>query len=579
MNLPAGAASGAPSGASSGAPSGAPLHHSSALRNAVAGLSVAGLLVPEAIAYAGIAGLPPQHAVLGSVAGLLAYACLGSSRYAIVTPTSSSAAILAAAVATMSTSSVAASQAVVFTSAIVLLVGALFALAAAARLGHLAAFISRPVLRGFAFGLAITIVIKQLPHIAGVNLSASHPAQVLLQLGQQVSVWNPWTLGLGVVAYLGLRIFRRVPYLPVAFVVMALGIALAAVVDLPAHGVPLVGAIDLTDVQLRWPALDRDVWLRLGELAIPLVVILYAESWGSVRALALRHGDSIDANRELAGLGLANLVSGAVQGMPVGAGFSGSSANEDAGASSKASGLVAAGAIVLLMLLASRWLALLPQPVLAAVVISALTHALDPRPIVALWRLGRDELLVTTAVLAVIVLGVLHGMMLAVLLSIVAAMRRFSQSRVVVLGELEDSRDYVEVVRNPTALERAGVLVVRPEQPLFFANTERALAAVRALLDGRADVQVLVLSLEESVDLDSTALEALGEFSAWLAQSRRQLMLARVKDEVRELLQRTAVEGPATPCFWSVADAVAAASAKLTHAGQGEANPCGSGRT
>ncbi len=530
--------------------------------NIVAGVSVAGLLVPEAIAYAGIAGLAPQHAVVASVAGLLAYACIGSSRYAIVTPTSSSAAILAAAVATLSASGLAATETVVLTGALVLLVGVLLALAAAARLGHLAAFISRPVLRGFAFGLAITIVVKQLPHIAGVQVTGG-PAQVLLQLGQQFSTWNPWSLGLGGVAYLCLRVFKRVPYLPVAFVVMALGILAAITLELPAHGVPLVGAIDLADLHLQWPTLDRDAWLRVGELAIPLFVILYAESWGSIRALALRHGDPVDANRELAGLGFANLVSGALQGMPVGAGFSGSSANEDAGASGKAAGLVAAGAIVLLMLVASHWLALLPQPVLAAVVISALTHALDPRPLLALWRLGRDELLATCAVLAVIVLGVLHGMMLAVLLSIVAAVRRFSQSRVAVLGDLEGTRDYVEVARHPSAVERAGVLVVRPEQPLFFANAERALAGVRTLLDTRADVQVLVLSLEESVDLDSTALEALAEFSAWIARSHRGLVLARVKEDVRELLQRTAIEGPATPCYWSVADSVAAASANL----------------
>jgi MFS superfamily sulfate permease-like transporter len=549
-----------------GAPAEAAADRRSTAVNVVAGISVAGLLVPEAIAYAGIAGLAPQHALVASVAGLLAYACIGSSRYAIVTPTSSSAAILAAAVATLSASGLVATEAVVLTGALVLLVGVLFALAAAARLGHLAAFISRPVLRGFAFGLAVTIVVKQLPHIAGVHATGGGPAQVLLQLGQQLSTWNPWSLGLGAVAYLCLRVFKRVPYLPVAFVVMALGILAAITLDLPAHGVPLVGTIDLAHLHFQWPELGRDAWLRVGELAIPLVVILYAESWGSIRALALRHGDQVDANRELAGLGLANLVSGALQGMPVGAGFSGSSANEDAGASGKAAGLMAAGAIVLLMLAAGRWLALLPQPVLAAVVISALTHALDPRPLIALWRLGRDEVLATCAVLAVIVLGVLHGMMLAVLLSIVAAVRRFSQSRVAVLGDLDGTRDYVEVARHPSAVEHPGVLVVRPEQPLFFANAERALAMVRTLLDTRADVQVVVLSLEESVDLDSTALEALAEFSAWIARSHRSLVLARVKEDVRELLQRTAVDGPATPCYWSVADAVAAASAGISGA-------------
>ena len=529
----------------------------------VAGLSVAGLLVPEAIAYAGIAGVAPQHAVVASVAGLLGYAAIGSSRFAVVTPTSSSAALMAAALATLAASGLAADQAVVLAGALVLLVGVFFALAAAARIGHLAAFISRPVLRGFAFGLAITIVVKQLPHIAGVAVAGPGPAQVLLQLGQQFFSWNPWSLGLGGVAYLCLRLFKRVPYLPAAFAVMTLGIVTALTLDLPAHGVPLVGAIDMSGLHFQWPRLNRDAWLQVAELAVPLLVILYAESWGSIRALALRHGDTVDANRELAGLGLANMLSGALQGLPVGAGFSGSSANEDAGASSKAAGLVAAGAIVLLMWLAQRWLALLPEPVLAAVVISALTHALDPRPLLSLWRLKRDEVLATCAVVAVVALGVLHGMMLAVLLSIVAAVRRFSQSRVAVLGDLDGTRDYVDVARHDTAAQHPGVLVVRPEQPLFFANAERALAAVHALLQSRADVQVLVLSLEESVDLDSTALEALAEFSLRVAQLQRRVVLARVKEDVRDLLQRTAVQGVPTPCYWSVADAVAAAQASL----------------
>lgn len=527
--------------------------------NLVAGLSVAGLLIPEAIAYAGIAGVPPALALSASVAGLVAYACVGRSRYALVSPTSSSATILAAAVTALVGTTLGADR-LVLGAALVLLSGLLFLLAAAARVGHLAAFVSRPVLRGFAFGLAITIVVKQLPHIVGVAVPGPGPLEILPQLALRVTEWNPWSVAIGCAAYACLQLLRRVPLFPAAFAIIVLGVTASAVVDLPAQGVALVGHLDLAELRWTFPVLGRDTWLSAAELAFPLVVILYAESWGSIRTLALRHHDTIDPNRELAALGAANLLSGLFQGLPVGAGFSASSANEDAGARSKAAGLIAAITIVVLLWLASSWLALLPEPVLAAVVISALTHALDPRPLLALWRLGRDELLAACAVLAVIVFGVLHGMMLAVLLSILAAVRHFSQARVSVLGELGQTRDYVDVARHPEAIASADVLVVRPEEPLFFANAERTLAQVRALAQAQPAARTVVLSLEASADLDSTALEAIAEFHAWILNARRRLVLARAKENIRDLLQRfKPIDDGTLNCFWSVADAVASA--------------------
>lgn len=385
------------------------------------------------------------------------------------------------------------------------------------------------------------------------------PVQILLHLVERVPDWHPWTLAIGCTAYASLRLLKRLPMFPAAFAVILLSVAAARVFNLSGHGVALVGSIDLGGVRLALPVLSREAWLQAAELAFPLVVILYAESWGSIRTLALRHNDLVNPNRELAALGAANLLSGVLQGLPVGAGFSASSANEDSGARGKAAGLVGGILIVVLMLAAGPWLALLPQPVLAAVVISALTHALDPLPLLALWRLGRDEVLASLAALAVLGLGVLHGMMLAVLLSILAAVRRFSQARVSVLGELGETRDYVDVARHPEAIVPVDVLIVRPEQSLFFANAELALAQVRRLAEQRTDASVLVLSLEESSDLDSTAVEAIAEFSAWVVLSNRRLLLARVKENVRERLQHTEAPKAATPCFWSVADAVNAA--------------------
>ena len=537
----------------------APTPQRMVLANAVAGLSVAGLLIPEAIAYAAMAGLLPQQALAASAIGLLAYSLLGSSGYAVVSPTSSSAVILASAVAALSALTPNPVDAMALSGALVILVGLMFLVAAAARLGHLAAFISRPVLRGFAFALAVTIIIKQLPHLLGSHAQGSGPLPLLLDLLRQAEHWNYWSLGVGLGALLCLRLLKRVALFPGALAVIVLGIGATLSLDLGAHGVALVGSVNLAQLHLAWPQLSRDTWLNAAELAAPLVVILYAESWGSIRTLALRHDETVSADRDLAALGVANLCSGLVQGLPVGAGFSASSANDDAGAQNRWAGTAAALTLVLLTLAAGDWLGRLPQPVLAAVVISALLHALDLRPILVLWRLRRDEVLATVAALAVLALGVLPGMLLAVALSILATLRRFSQSRVSVLGEIGNTRDFVNVQRQPLAVAPPNALVLRPETPLFFANVERVLHTVRELAQQPGAPRTIVLSLEESTDLDSTAVEALGELCAWVALSQRRLLLARVKDEMRDLFQRATPLLSQTPCYWSVADAVAAA--------------------
>ena len=272
-------------------------------RDAIAGLSIAGLMLPEAIAYAGIAGLPPQRAIVSALIGGLVYLILGRSRFAIISPTSSSAAILAAALATLPSGTSSGASATL----LVALVGAIFCVMAAARLGGLASFISRPVLRGFAFGLAITIIIKQLPVIVGVPLHRFAIGPLLLTLLENAGRWHVASIMTALAALAMLLILRRVPALPGAFLVLAAGIGASVLLDLPALGVASVGAIDLVP---RWEPIDWPDWQqlsRLTQLAAPIVLILLAESWGTMRSLALRHGDRVEPNREMAALGLANV--------------------------------------------------------------------------------------------------------------------------------------------------------------------------------------------------------------------------------------------------------------------------------
>ena len=525
-----------------------------AISDMFAGFAVAGLILPEGVAYAGIAGLPPGRALAAGIAGGLAYLAVGRSRFAIVSPTSSSAAILAAALATLPGSP---AERTGLASALVVAVGVIFLGLAAFRLGSLAGFVSRPVLRGFAFGLAVTIIIKQLPKLCGVAGSGGPIWRVIGSLFASMGAWRIESLALGVSALGLLLALRRVPRMPGAVVVLAGGIALAFAVDLPAHGIAIAGPVTLAVPGFVFPT-DFAIWAKLMQLAAPIALIVFAESWGTMRGLALRHGDTISASRELAAIGVANVAAAMAQGMPVGAGFSAGSANESAGATSRVAALTAALALLLLGLFAGPLIARIPEPVLAAVVIGALTHALSPAPIVTLFRIERDQWIALAAALGVLGLGVLNGMLAAIALSIAQLLYRLSHPSVSVLGQVGESHDFIDIAAHPDAHTLPGVAIFRPNAPLIFANAEAVLREIGA--QARAgSAQTIVLSLEESNDLDSTAAEVIGEFCAALAGSGRRVILARVHDRVRQVLAASG-QGPlAQAATFSVADAVAAA--------------------
>ena len=529
-----------------------------------AGLCVAGLLIPEAVAYADLAQLPVAHAMVASLVGLALYAVFGGSRFAIVSPTSSTATLAAAAVLSVpgTVGPGAAAQYAQAYFALVLAAGGILMLLAWGRQGMLSAFVSRPVLRGFAFALAVTILIKQLPDALGLHVPPEvgpGPIQVLAFVLTHLQAVHGWTAAVALSAGALVAVLRRWPVVPASMVVIVLATLAARWFDLAAWGVHAVGPIQQPRAHLALPELPQEEWLRVGELAVGLVVLVFAESWGSMRNLALAHGDTLEPNRELMVLGACNVASALCQGMAVGAGFSASSANAAAGAQSRKSGLIALGVMVLALVYALPMLQWLPRPVLAVAVIAALWHALSPRPIVALWRMNRDRELVLAAVVGVLMLGVLHGMLAAIALSLASALKRFGNPVVHELGELGHSRNYVALDDHPDAMLLPQVLILRPEEPLFFASAERVTAEVLNQIQRRAGTRCLILSLEESSDLDSTAVECLFELDHRLAESGLRFVLARVKEPVRQLLTQLAPQGLGQPgrLYWSVADAVA----------------------
>ncbi|MBO9652360.1 MAG: SulP family inorganic anion transporter [Variovorax sp.] len=525
----------------------------------VAGLSIAGLLLPEAVAYSGIAGLPPQAGVVALLVGLFVYGLLGTSRFAIVSATSSSAAVLLAA----TNSAVSGEPAVrlAFGAGIVVLTGVFFLIAAAARLGAVSNLIAKPVLRGFALGLALTIVIKQMPKVVDVHTAHSDFLRLSWELVASVGHWNFAGLAMaaiGVALLQGLGHWRATRAVPAALLVIAAGIALDLAGVCRQWGIAAVGPIDFKLMAPSLPELSRELWLRMGELAFAMALILYAESYGSIRTFALRHGDLVSANRDLMALGAANLASGLFQGMPVGAGFSATSANEAAGAQTRTAGLIAGGVVLLAAIALLPWIAHTPEPLLAAIVIHAVGHTLNPGSLRPYFSWRRDRLVALVAFVAVLLLGVLDGLLAAIGVSLLLLLRGLSTAHVSWLGRLGEGHDFVDVARHPEARVPAGMLIARPDTPLFFGNVEAVFSAIQAKLEQVRDLDHVVLVLEESADLDGTSIEALCDFAAHVRQRGAQLTLARVKDRLRDLLDqvRSGDLPPIAYAAWSVDDAV-----------------------
>ena len=523
----------------------------------VAGVSMAGLLLPEAVAYSGIAGMPPQAGVLALFAGLLVYGLVGRSRFAIVSATSSSAAVLGAAMLSLAGHDAVLRAALA--AGLVLATGLAFLAAGSMRLGSICSFISKPVLRGFSFGLALVIILKQLPKMTGTHPGGDTAPALAWQLLAQAAQWNWSALALGAASLVALALLARLPKLPGALLVIALGIGASQALHLGARGVGVVGRIDLALTAPSLPSLSQGQWMSLAELSLALVLLVFAESYGAIRTMALKHGDGVDPNRDLFALGAANLVSGLIHGLPVGAGFSATAANEAAGATSSKSAWIAGGVVLALVAGCLPWIELTPEPVLAAVVIHAVSHTLSLaafRPYFA-WR--RDRFVVVAAAVAVVVLGVLNGLLAGIAISVAMTLRGLSEPRMSELGRHLAGHDYLGL-QHADVVAVDGLLILRPEAPLFFANVERMLGEMRTRIAARAP-RAFVLSLEETPDLDGTTIEALTAFTAEQAAAGRATVLARLKDPVLALLQ-SAMAGQATTRLeaGSVDDAVASLS-------------------
>lgn len=507
--------------------------------DAIAGIALAGLLVPEAMGYAGIAGLPPQAGLYATLFGLLGYAIFGSSRQLAVSPTSASSAILAATVAPLAATD--PDKFMVLASAVTLVLGVLFLFAGILKLGFVSDFISKPVLKGFVFGVALSIVIKQLPKLLGIVPGKGHAYQQLLNTLRHIGEVNLWTLAAGLIALVVLIVVDRwLPRIPGALVVLIGGIAVSRALDLHSHGVHIVGHLPSGLPRPGFPILTWADWLQAAPAAVGLVLVLFAESMGAARTFASKNGYEVDANQELRALGIANATSAIFHGMQVGGGTSGTAANDANGARTQVSAITAAAAVALTLLFLTGWFYHLPEAILAAIVVHAVWHLLDYR---AVWRfrgISRIEFRsALVAIVGVVALDILDGLVLAVILTLISLMRFLVMPQVVVLGRLRDTGEYADIERHPDAEEFPGVLILRIDRIWFFANADGIRNHIKKLISALpGSLHTVILNLAPVSMIDVTAVDVLGQLHASSERHGRRLVLAGVRDPVRDTLKR-----------------------------------------
>jgi len=530
----------------------------------VAGLTVWAVLVPECLAYASIAGVSPVVGLYAAPPALVLYAALGSSRHLIVGPMSASAALSAATVAGFAAQG--SADYVALTAAIAVVTGVVALVAGLLRLGFLAGFISEPVLKGFIIGLALTIAAGQLPALFGVGKGEGDFFEKIWDLITDLGDTNGWTLAVGLVSLaLVLTLKRYVPLMPAALIAVLFGILAVIVLNLEDKGVDVVGEIASGLPPLGLPDVDAGDYLPLVAGAVGITLVGFAEGLAAAKTYAAKSGYDVDANKELLGVGAANLGAGLSSGMVVNGSLSKTAVNGGAGARSQVSGLVVAVLTVVTLLFLTGLFEQLPEATLAAVVIAAVIELVDISALVRLYRLWTsrlgtiygpaarvDFLAAVAAMLGVLVFDTLPGLFLGIAVSMVLLLYRTSKPNVAVLGRVAgDGGVWVDRVRHPELPAEPGVVVVRVESGLFFTNADYVRQRIRSHVRSESP-RAVVLDAETVPFVDVTAAQMLVDLSHDLAADNVALLLARDIGQVRDILRRAGAETTLTQMFPSV---------------------------
>lgn len=512
----------------------------------LAGLTVGAMLIPQSMAYAALAGLPPQYGFYAVIGALVVYALVGTSRHLGVGPEPGTAILAAVGVSSIAAGN--GDRYVALMAALALLVAGICVLGAVARLGFLASLLSKPVLVGYITGVGLTLFSSQLAGLTGASIESDMFFSRLRELLGELDQIQPGTLALGV-ATLALMVGLRLtaPSVPGALVAVAAATAVSAFFGLADHGVAVVGSIP---GGLPVPGIPNVSLGDLGQLlpvAAGIALVGYTDNVLTARSIAARQGYRIDPNQELLALGLTNLTAGVSQGFPISSSASRTAVPASLGSRTQLVSIVASAFVVVTLLGMRPILSEIPRAALAAVIVAAAIAIIDLGGIRSLWRTGRDEAsLALATALGVIVFGVLVGVLVAVVLSVLMALYRMARPHDAVLGDHPALDGWVEVDAHTEAQTEPGLVVYRFDAPLFFLNAERYRErAEQVLADNPGAEEWLVLDFEGIGSLDASALDMLAQLVDELTGHRISVVaVARANDTVVGRLRRAGLIEP-----------------------------------
>ena len=507
----------------------------------IAGLVLTALLVPVGMGYAQAAGLPPITGLYATIVPLVAYAAFGPSRVMVLGPDSSLAAVIAAVILPLGGDDPEA--AVALAGALAILTGLIILVAGIARLGFVTELLSRPVQLGYLYGIAVTILVGQLPRLCGFSIEGRGLLSEIRDFAQGVADGqvNRASLAVGVTGIVVILVLRRLwRTVPGVMVAVLVGIAAVTLFDLDQEGVQVLGVLPEGLPTFVFPAVELADLGALFSGALGIALVAVADTTVLSQSLASQRAETVDPNQELRALGAANLATGFFQGFAISSSASRTPVAVAAGARSQLTPLVGAIAIALLLVAAPGALRNLPLPMLAAIVITAALGLIDAPAVRRLYQVRRSEFVLwLAAFLGVALLGVLVGIFVAILLSLADFVRRAWRPHDAVLGREDELKGYHDIDRHPSARRIPGLLLYRFDAPLFFANAGYFRRRVRELVaDATHPVRWVVVAAEPITDVDSSAADTLQQLLGELRQEHVTLAFAEVKGPVKDRLQR-----------------------------------------
>ncbi len=510
-------------------------------KDLVAGLVLTTMLVPVGIAYAVASGVPGIYGLYATIVPLLAYALFGPSRILVMGPDSSLAAVILAVVLPLSAGDPV--HAVALASSLALVSGVVCILAGALRLGFVTELLSKPIRYGYMNGIALTVLISQLPKLLGVSIEAEGPLRDLVRISGSVLAGqvNGTTFAVGASTLVVILLLKRLDRVPGILIAVLGATAVVGALDLgQLAGVQVLGSLPqgLPSLTLPWIRMQDLADVVIGGFAVAL--ISFADTSVLSRAYAAKTRSYVDPNQEMIGLGAANLAAGFFQGIPISSSSSRTPVAEASGARTQLTGVVGAVAVALLLVLAPDLLRNLPNGALAAVVIASAIGLFEVADLRRIFRIQRWEFWLSMVCFAgVAVLGAIPGIGLAIVISVIEFLWDGWRPHYAVLGRVDGIRGYHDVKRYPAARLVPGLVLFRWDAPLFFANAElfqeRVLEAVES---SPTPVRRIVVAAEPVTSIDVTSADALAELGHTLRASQIELHFAEMKDPVRDKVRR-----------------------------------------